>query len=173
MRRLAAIVALASIASLPLAARADTDARAVFAGTWEGGGTFVKSDLGKAGTSTDHTTCRWEFETTYLVCTQRTEGVFGSGVDIAIYTRTPAGGYAFVGIDPDGTTRSPKLVANADGSLTYSSEFDANGKHVLVQTINTFPSPGVEHWWVQYSTDGGKTWTRSGDGTERKISAAP
>lgn len=167
MKSFLAFAALMLASSLP--AFADSDARSVFVGSWQGTGTFYKTDMSKAGTSNDKTTCEWREGTTFLVCSQSFDGPFGTGSDVAIYTHAAPDAYAFVGINPDGTTRSPKLTVRPDGSMVYEASFEQNGKQVVNQTVNEFPSPGVEKWYVQYSLDGGKTWVRMADGISRRI----
>ncbi|MBV8490586.1 MAG: hypothetical protein JO199_08655 [Candidatus Eremiobacteraeota bacterium] len=170
MKHVAALAAFLVASLVPAAA--DTDARAVYLGSWDGDSTFYATEMSKAGKGTGHIDCAWREGTTYLVCSQHFTGSLGSGSGLAVYTHPSPDKYGFLGVDPDGTTRTPSFTARNDGSLVYESSFEQKGQKVVMQTVNEFPSPGVENWYVQYSLDGGKTWVRMGDGVSRRSSGS-
>ena len=166
-RALAALAACAALWAQP--ARADDDARSVYLGDWDGTGTSYATHYSKAGTSGGHTSCAWQVDKTYLVCAQSFTGPDGPGRALSVFTRT-GNRYGFIGVDPDGKTRSLDLVVPPQGEIVWNSSFgEKDGTHVLMRTVNTFPSPGVERWRLEYSTDGGKTWTRMADGVQRRL----
>jgi len=158
-------------AAATLLAAVDTDARAVYAGEWRGSGTFYATPYSTAGPSSGHTICTWAEETTYLVCRQDYTGPQGPGRGLSIFTRTGST-YRFTGVDPDGKPRTTDLVVTPTGDVIWNSSFDDKSrKHVMMRTVNTFPSAGVEDWRVEYSLDAGKTWTRMADGVMRRLPA--
>lgn len=151
---------------------AGTDARDAYAGEWRGSGTFYATPYSTAGPSSGHTTCTWAEDKTYLVCAQDFTGPQGpGGRGLSIFTRAGTA-YRFTGVDPDGKPRSVDLVVTDSGDVVWNSSFDdKSGKHVLMRTVNTFPSAGVEDWRVEYSLDAGKTWIRMADGVMRRVPA--
>jgi hypothetical protein len=166
MQALAMLLALVCATAVS-PVRAPRDARSVFAGTWSDRATWYATAYSKAGISTGRLTCAWRLGTAFLICSTRYRAPSGSGTELSIYTRS-AKGYGFVAVEPDGTTNRPAFTVRSDGSMLYDSSFEDKGKHVRMQTVNTFPAPGLEKWYLQYSTDGGATWTRMADGTSRR-----
>jgi hypothetical protein len=157
--------------ALAVAAPAGSDARAAYAGDWRGTGTFYATPYSTAGPSSGHTTCTWTVENTYLVCAQDFTGPQGAGHGLSIFTRSGSA-YRFTGVDPDGKPRQIDLVVTDKGDVIWNSSFDdKSGKHVVMRTVNTFPSPGVEDWRTEYSLDGGKSWTRMADGVMHRVPA--
>lgn len=167
-RSLAALAFLFALAGLAAPVRADTDARALYAGVWKGTGTFYATPYSKAGPSSDTTTCRWEAGRAYLVCSQTNESPYGHGVQLSIYARK-GDGYVFDRVDRDGTIHAGE-VAVAATTWTYPFAFtDRDGKRVLMRTINDFSTPGVNAWRSEFSIDDGKTWTRTAEGVETNV----
>jgi hypothetical protein len=50
----------------------------------------------------------------------------------------------------------------------YSSTNEIKGKPVQFRTVNQFHGDDEVDWRSEFSTDGGKTWTKTGEGKETR-----
>jgi hypothetical protein len=148
---------------------APDDARNVYLGTWQGSGSMYATPYSKPGDDSDTTSCSWQAGTTYLVCAQHHVSPYGPGDQLSVYVRS-GDGYVFTRIDPGGSAYATNVTVNGT-TWTYGSNFQDGSLVVQIRTVNTFPSPGVENWYTEYSTDAGRHWKRMAQGTEHRISA--
>ena len=159
---------LVALAGATAAAQGETDARQLYAGNWKGTGTFYATPYSKAGPSSDTTTCRFEAGDAYLVCSQTSDSPYGPGVQLSVYTRS-GDRYVFERIERDGTPHTGDVTV--DGTTwTYPFSFkNKDGVLVLMRTVNDFSQPRTNRWRSEFSTDGGKTWTRTAEGVETNV----
>jgi hypothetical protein len=175
MKRLATTLFLLSLFSAQLFAAdakigADVLNRWV-GGKWVGSGQFVDSDYSKANTATATTRCVWSPDHIFVICDQDVN--FGGTPmrDLSIYTFDPkTSRFYFYGISLGSEkARNPTLDISENGNRwTYTSTADIKDKSVQFRTTNQFHDDNHVEWWSEYSTDGGKTWTRTGGGKESR-----
>ena len=174
MNLLARIV-LVLVWSLPLMA-ADTPSGADVlnhwvGGKWVGSGDFVDSTYSKANHSSAVTKCVWSPDHVFVICDQDIN--FGGTPmrDLSIYTfSSKTNKFYFYGVSlGEEQPRHTALdIADNGDRWTYSSSDDIKGKSVQFRTVNQFHGPDSVEWWTEFSTDGGKTWTKTGGGKESR-----
>ncbi len=140
-------------------------------GKWVGSGQFVDSDYSKANKASATTTCAWSPDHVFVVCDQDIN--FGGTPmrDLSVYAfdkKTER--FYFYGISlGQEKPRSPGLEITQNGDRwTYQSTQDIKGKSVQFRTTNQFHGNDQVEWWSEYSADGGKTWTKTGEGKESR-----
>lgn len=172
---LLARVSLLLICTLPLMA-ADAPSGAGILNRWVGGkwvgtGDFVDSAYSKANHSSATTKCVWSPDHVFVVCDQDIN--FGGTPlrDLSVYTfSTKTNKFYFYGISlGEENPRHTALEITDNGDRwTYSSSNEIKGKSVQFRTINQFHGADAVEWWTEFSTDDGKTWTRTGGGKETR-----
>jgi len=140
-------------------------------GKWTSSGQFVDSDYSKANSATATTQCSWSPDHLFVICNQDVN--FGGSPmhDLSIYTfDSKTARFYFYGISlGNEKARSPALDISENGNRwTYTSSADIKGKTVQFRTTNQFHGADHVEWWSEYSTDGGKTWTKTGEGKESR-----
>ena len=160
--------------SVLFAADAKPDAKVLdrwVGGKWVGSGQFLDSDYSKANKASATTTCAWSPDHIFVICDQDVN--FGGTAmrDLSIYSfDAKSGRFYFYGVSL-GTekARNPALEISENGDRwTYLNTADIKGKSVQFRTTNQFHGPDYVEWWSEYSADGGKTWTRTGEGKESR-----
>jgi hypothetical protein len=140
-------------------------------GQWVGAGQFVDTDYSKANRASATITCVWSPDHFFVICDLDIN--FGGNPmhDLSIYTFDPkTSRFYFYGVSL-GTEnpRSPALDIRENGERwTYSSTAEIKGKTVQFRTTNQFRDNDHVEWRSEYSVDGGKTWTRTGEGKESR-----
>jgi hypothetical protein len=140
-------------------------------GTWVGTGTFLASTYSKASTASATTRCAWSPDHIFVLCDQ--DIVFGGAPmrDLSIYSFAPkTGKYYFYGVSlGEEKVRSTALEISDDGTRwVYSNTTEIAGKSVQFRITNQFINPDAVKWWTEFSLDEGKTWTKTGDGEEKR-----
>ena len=158
---------------LPMAA-ADTTLNADILNRWVGGkwvgeGQFVDSAYSKANKASATTTCVWSPDHVFVTCDQDIN--FGGTPmrDLSVYSfASKTGKFYFYGISlGEETPRHTALDISDNGDRwLYTSTNDIQGKSVEFRTTNHFLNNDTVEWWTEFSTDGGKTWTKTGGGKE-------
>jgi len=138
-------------------------------GKWVGNGQFVDSAFSKANTASATTRCVWSPDHVFVICDQDIN--FGGTPmrELSIYTFTPKNGkFYFYGVSlGEETPRHTDLDIKDNGDRwLYTSTNDIQGKSVEFRTTNHFLNNDTVEWWTEFSTDGGKTWTKTGGGKE-------
>jgi len=157
-----------SAAETPL--NADTLNRWV-GGKWVGDGQFVDSAYSKANKSSAVTKCAWSPDHIFVICDQDIN--FGGMPlrELSIYTFAPkTGKFYFYGVSfGEETPRHTALnITDSGDRWVYSNTNDIQGKSVQFRTTNQFHGNDTVEWWSEYSTDAGKTWTKTGSGKETR-----
>jgi hypothetical protein len=127
--------------------------------------------LQQSSSATAVTRCIWSPNHIFVVCDQDVN--FGGRPmhDLSIYTFDPqTSRFYFYGVSlGNEKPRSTALDISENGERwTYSSTADIKGKRVQFRTINQFHGNDHVEWWSEYSTDGGKNWTKTGSGKESR-----
>jgi len=140
-------------------------------GKWVSEGKFVDSEFSKANTAKAVTTCAWSPDHIFVICDQDID--FGGTPlrDLSIYTFAPkTGKFYFYGISlGQEEPRHTALEISDNGDRwVYSSSDEIKGKTVQFRTTNQFHNGDSVEWWSEYSTDGGKSWTKTGEGKETR-----
>ncbi len=140
-------------------------------GKWISNGQFVDSDFSKANKASAVTRCGWSPDHIFVICDQ--DVLFGGTPmrELSIYTFAPqTGKYYFYGVSwGEEKARNTALDITNNGELwVYSSTNDIKGKPVQFRTTNQFHGNDAVNWWSEFSTDGGKTWTKTGEGKETR-----
>jgi len=140
-------------------------------GKWVSSGHFFDSDYSKANASSAVTKCAWSPDHVFVICDQDIN--FGDTPmrDLSIYTFDPKSKqFYFYGVSRGKKEpRSTALDISENGERwTYSGIDDVKGKSVQFRTTNQFRDNDHVEWWSEYSTDGGKTWTKTGEGQESR-----
>ena len=140
-------------------------------GKWVSSGQFVDSAYSKANSATATTKCAWSPDHVFVVCDQ--DVVFGGQPmrDLSVYSFAPkTGKYYFYGISlGEEKARNTALEIGDNGQRwIYSNTAEIQGKPVQFRTTNQFHGNDNVEWWTEYSTDGGKTWTKTGSGKETR-----
>jgi hypothetical protein len=167
MKLLAGLVVLLGLSlSLQAADAADSLNRWV-GGKWVSSGKFVASDYSQANTASATTKCAWSPDHIFVVCDQ--DILFGgtSMRDLSVYTYAPkTSKFYFYGISlGDEKARTTVLdITDHGGRWVYSSSNEIGGKTVQFRTTNQFHGSDAVDWWSEFSSDGCKTWTKTGEG---------
>ena len=140
-------------------------------GKWVGSGQFVDSAYSKANTASATTQCAWSPAHVFVVCDQ--DIVFGGQPmhDLSVYTFAPkTGKYYFYGISlGEEKARNTAIdITNNGERWIYLSTNEIQGKPVQFRTTNQFHGNDNVEWWTEFSTDDGKTWTKTGSGKETR-----
>lgn len=140
-------------------------------GKWVGSGQFVDSDYSKANQASAVTNCSWSPDHIFVVCDQ--DITFGGTPmrDLSIYAYdAKSGHFYFYGVSlGHEKPRSTGLEITDNGDRwTYLSTDTIKGKSVQFRTTNQFHGGDQVVWWSEFSTDGGKTWTKTGEGKESR-----
>ena len=140
-------------------------------GKWVSSGKFVDSAYSSANTASATTKCAWSPDHVFVICDQ--DIIFGGQPmhDLSVYTfATKTGKYYFYGISlGEEKARSTALDISENGERwTYSNTVDIKGKPVQFRTTNQFHGDNQVEWWTEFSTDDGKTWTKTGEGKEAR-----
>jgi len=138
-------------------------------GKWVGDGQFVDSAYSKANKSSATSTCAWSPDHIFVICDQDIN--FGGMPlrDLSIYTFAPkTGKFYFYGVSlgQEMPRHTGLDITDNGGRWVYSSTDDIKGKSVQFRTTNQFHGNDTVEWWSEYSSDGGKTWTKTGSGKE-------
>jgi hypothetical protein len=140
-------------------------------GTWISEGKFFDTQFSKPNTASATTRCAWSPDHIFVVCDQ--DITFGGKPlrDLSIYTYDPKSEkYFFYGISlGEEKARNTKLeIADNGERWMYLSSDEIQEKTVQFRTTNQFHGRDAVEWWSEFSTDGGKTWTKSGEGKESR-----
>jgi hypothetical protein len=140
-------------------------------GKWVSSGQFVDSDFSKANKASAVTKCAWSPDHVFVICDQ--DIIFGGTPmrELSIYTYAPkTGKYYFYGVSlGEEKPRNTALDISDNGERwMYSSTNDIQGKPVQFRTTNQFHGNDAVEWWSEFSTDGGKSWTKTGEGKETR-----
>jgi hypothetical protein len=168
-------VFLLMICCLPVTA-ADTSLNADTLNRWVGGkwvsdGQFVDSAFSKANKSSAVTKCVWSPDHIFVICDQDIN--FGGMPlrDLSVYSFAPkTNKYYFYGVSlGEDKPRHTALDITENGDRwVYSSTDEIKGKSVQFRTTNQFHGNDAVQWWSEFSADGGKTWTKTGEGKETR-----
>ncbi len=140
-------------------------------GKWVSSGQFFDSAYSKANKASAVTNCAWSPDHIFVICDQDIN--FGGTPmrDLSIYAfDAKSGRFYFYGVslgqkDP----RSTGLEISENGDRwTYLSTENIKDKPVQFRTTNQFHDHDHVEWWSEFSTDGGKTWTKTGEGKESR-----
>jgi len=140
-------------------------------GKWVSAGRFLDTDFSQANTTSAVTRCAWSPDHVFVTCDQDIN--FGGTRlrDLSIYAfASKTNKFYFYGISlGEEKPRSTALDISDNGERwVYSGSDEIKGKTVQFRTINQFHGPDMADWWTEFSTDGGKTWTKSGEGKETR-----
>jgi hypothetical protein len=140
-------------------------------GKWVSSGAFVASAYSQASKATAVTKCVWSPDHIFVVCDQDIVFAGTPMRNLSVYTFAPKTGkfyfYGFsLGEDKPHTT-ALDITSNGE-RWTYSSSDEIKGTQVRFQTINQFHGNDAVDWWTEFSTDAGKTWTKTGEGKETR-----
>jgi hypothetical protein len=169
MKMLAALVL-----SLPLLLWAGDTADALnrwVGGKWVSSGKFVASTYSQESTATATTKCVWSPDHIFVVCDQ--DILFGGTPmrDLSVYAyASKTSKFYFYGISlGEEKPHTTALAITNDGERwVYTSSNDIGGKTVQFRTTNQFHGNDAVDWWSEFSTDGGTTWTKTGEGKETR-----
>ena len=140
-------------------------------GKWVGDAHFVDSEYSKAGTGGGVSTCAWPPDHVFVVCDQDVKDNGKAMRFLSVYSFDPANGsYHFFGLSPEGDRpRAGDVSITAEGThWEYLTKTTIKEKPVWFRTTNQFKGADQVDWWSEYSTDEGKSWTRTGGGTEKR-----
>ncbi len=140
-------------------------------GKWIGSGQFLDSDFSQAAKTSAVTKCAWSPDHIFVICDQDIN--FGGTPmrDISIYGFAPkTNKFYFYGVSlGEEKPRSTALDISDNGDhWVYSSTNDIKGKSIQFRTVNEFKGKDVVEWHSEFSADGGKTWTKTGEGKETR-----
>ncbi len=140
-------------------------------GKWVSSGTFVDSPYSSANKASATTKCAWSPDHVFVICDQ--DIVFGGQPmrNLSIYTfASRTGKFYFYGISlGEEKARSTNLdISDGGERWVYSSTDEIKGKVVQFRTTNQFHGNDQVEWWTDFSTDDGKTWTKTGEGKETR-----
>ncbi len=138
-------------------------------GKWVGEGHF--GDSGQANKANWVTRCALSPDHIFVICDQDVN-VGGKPMrDLSIYTFAPkTSKFYFYGVSlGEEKPRSTALeISDSGNRWVYSSADQNKGKDVQFRTTNQFRNDDTVEWWSESSDDGGKTWTKTGQGTETR-----
>jgi hypothetical protein len=138
-------------------------------GKWVGSGEFVASDFSQANKSSATTTSTWSPDHIFVVCDQDIN--FGGTPmrDLSIYTFSPkTNKFYFYAVSLGQDKPRSADLAITGGRWVYSSSNRIKAKTVEFRTVDVFRDNDNVEWWSEFSTDGGKTWTKTGSGKETR-----
>lgn len=140
-------------------------------GKWVVSGQFLNTDYSQANKASAITKCAWSPDHIFVVCDQDIN--FGGTPmrDLSVYTFAPkTNKFYFYGISlGEEKPRNTALDISPNGERwVYSSTEDIKGKSVQFRTTNQFRNNDTVEWWTDFSTDGGKSWLKTGEGTESR-----
>ena len=140
-------------------------------GKWVGDGQFVDSDYSKANKVSAVTKCAWSPDHIFVICEQDIN--FGGTPmrHLSVYTFDPKSSrFYFYAISlGEEKPRSTGLEITQNGDRwTYLSTDTIKGQAVQFRTTNQFHGNDLVEWKSEYSADGGKTWTKTGEGKESR-----
>ncbi|MGC2108242.1 MAG: hypothetical protein WA655_01915 [Candidatus Korobacteraceae bacterium] len=140
-------------------------------GRWVGTGQFVDSAFSKSNKSSATTKCAWSPDHMFVICDQDID--FGGTPmrDLSVYTFALKNSkFYFYGISlGEEQPRHAALDITENGDRwTYSSTNEIKGQTVQFRTVNQFHGNDAVEWRSEFSTDGGKSWTKTGQGNETR-----
>jgi len=140
-------------------------------GKWVSTGQFLDSAYSHANKTSAVTKCAWSPDHIFVICDQDID--FGGTPlrTLSIYTFAPkTNKFYFYGISlGEETPHHTALEISENGELwVYSSSDEIKGKSVQFRTTNQFHGNDKVDWWTEFSTDDGKTWTKTGEGNETR-----
>ncbi len=136
-----------------------------------GSGQLVESDFSETNKSSAVTTCVWSPDHIFVICDQDVNLGGTPMRDLSIYAFAPkTNKFYFYGVslgqeDPRNTALD--ICEHAD-HWVYSSSNDIKGKNVQFRIINQFLGADTVDWQSEFSTDDGKSWTKTGEGKETR-----
>ena len=140
-------------------------------GKWVGEGKLFETDYSNAGKANGVSTCDWSPDHVYVVCDQNIEADNGPLLLLSIYAFDPkTSQFHFYGLSRSGDRpRNGDLEISQNGdNWVYLGSAEIKGKTVQFRTTNKFHGNDRIDWWSEWSADNGKTWTKSGAGTETR-----
>ena len=140
-------------------------------GKWTSTGQFFDSAYSHSNKTSAVTKCVWSPDHIFVVCDQDID--FGGTPlrNLSVYAFAPkTSKFYFYGVSlGEETPRHTALDVAENGELwVYSSTDEIKGKSVQFRTTNQFHGNDKVEWWSEFSTDDGKTWTKTGEGTETR-----
>src|SRR5271165_2388254 len=172
LARLLFVLGLCSVAMIAADARPGADVlNRWVGGKWVGDAHFLDTDYSKAGTGGGVSTCAWSPDHIFVVCDQDVKDNGRSMRFLSIYAFDPqTTTHHFYGLSPDSDRpRTGDLFISADGTRwEYLTKTTIKDKPVWFRTTNQFHGNDHVDWWSEFSTDGGKTWTKTGEGKESR-----
>lgn len=140
-------------------------------GKWVGDGQFLESAYSSAAKVGGVTRCGWSPDRIFVVCDQDVTFAGTPMRDLSIYAFDPkANAFHFYQVTPTGgEPHSGSLEISADGTnWIYLGSGEMSGKKVQFRTTNQFQGKDQVDWWSEVSADDGKTWTKTGSGSESR-----
>jgi hypothetical protein len=140
-------------------------------GKWVSNGQFVDSDFSSASKVSAVTQCAWSPDHVFVICDQDID--FGGTPmrDLSIYSFAPkTNKFYLYGISlGEEKPRNTSLDITGNGDhWVYLSAQEIKGKNVQFRTTNQFHGNDTVEWWSEFSSDGGKIWTKTGEGKETR-----
>ena len=140
-------------------------------GKWVSTGQFFDTAYSQAKKTSAVTKCAWSPDRIFVICDQDID--FGGTPlrDLSIYTFAPkTNKFYLYGVSlGEETPRHTALDVAENGELwVYSNTTEIKGKSVQFRTTNQFHGNDMVEWWSEFSTDDGKTWTKTGEGKETR-----
>lgn len=140
-------------------------------GKWVGSGQFVESDFSKANKTSAVTTCAWSPDHIFVICDQDIN--FGGTPmrHLSIYAFAPQTNkfhFYAVSLGQEEPRNGDLDISDNGDRWVYSSTNDIKGKSVQFRTVDQFHSKDAVEWRSEFSADGGKTWTKTGEGKETR-----
>jgi hypothetical protein len=140
-------------------------------GKWVGSGQFVESGFSKANKSSAVTTCVWSPDHIFVICDQDINLGGTPMRDLSIYAFAPQTNkfhhYA-VSLSQEKPRNSALDISENDDRWVYSSIDHIKGKSVAFRTVDQFRGADTVLWRSEFSTDGGRNWTKTGEGKESR-----
>ena len=175
MRSLLAVM-LAYIVSVATAQKSSDKSGADVIGRWVGGkwvgdAHSVDTEYTKAGSGGGVSTCAWSPDHIFVVCDQDVEDNGQKLRFLSVYAFDPENSsYHFYGMSPEGgRPRAGDVAVTENGAhWEYLTKTTIKDKPVWFRTVNQFKSNDLVDWWSEYSTDEGKSWTKTGGGSEKR-----
>jgi hypothetical protein len=140
-------------------------------GKWTGSGQFIDTAYSQANKASGVTRCAWSPDHIFVICDQ--DNVFAGtrSRDLSIYSFAPKDSkYYFYGISL-GVEKARNIgldITDNGERWVYLSTNEVNGKPVQFRTTNQFHGSDAVDWWTEFSSDDGKTWTKTGEGKETR-----
>lgn len=140
-------------------------------GKWVGDAHFVDSEYSKSGNGGGVNHCAWSPAHLFVVCDQDVNDNGKALRFLSIYSfDLEKGSYHFAGLSPAADhPRTGEVSITENGShWEYMTKTSIGEKPVWFRTINQFKTNDLVDWWSEYSTDGGRQWTKMGSGSEKR-----